>query len=117
MDILLEQFRVDSQDLMDLLEEEAMESLARICKTRGYLEKPRSFSMRHKRQVVAVRFVDGHGTGEIIRMMETVDLGLEQERSYGPPIFRNDQRIRRLWGRTTRKPGMLKISIDEGVGS
>ncbi len=78
VDKLLEKFRVDPQDLMDLLEEEAMRNLAIICKTRGYLEKLRSFLIRHKRQVVAVRLEDRHGAGEIMRRMESVDLGLEQ---------------------------------------
>lgn len=77
MDISLEQSWVDTQELMDLLEEEATENLAIIFKTRGYLGKRRSFLMRHKRQVVAVRLEDRHGAGEITRRMETVDLGLE----------------------------------------
>jgi len=78
VDALLEQSRVNPQDLRDLLEEEAFRNLAIVCKTRGYLGKLQSFLIRHKRQVVAVQLEDHHGAGKIMRRMETVDLGLEQ---------------------------------------
>ena len=71
IDALLRQHQVDSQDLKDLLEEEAFDNLAIACKTRDCLIELRKFLTRHKRQEVAARLEDRHGARNIMRQMQT----------------------------------------------
>lgn len=74
IDALLGQSQVNPSDLRNLLEDEAIDSLAIACKTRGQLDSLRFFLTRHKQQEVAVRLKDHHGAGEILKQMETVNL-------------------------------------------
>ena len=71
---LLKQSQVNLPDLRNLLEDEAIDSLAIACKARGHLDSLRSFLARQKRQVVAVRLEDHHRAGEIMKQMESVNL-------------------------------------------
>lgn len=74
VDILLGESQVDPQDLKNLLDEEAIKTLAVVCKARGCLGILRSFLTRHKRQGVAVRLEDRHRADEILRKMNASDL-------------------------------------------
>lgn len=70
---LIDQPQIDPEELRQLLEEEAFNKLAIVCKTRGCLAKLRSFLTRHKRQEVAVRLEDLDGAGEIMKEMAERD--------------------------------------------
>ncbi|KAL8706375.1 MAG: hypothetical protein Q9201_000583 [Fulgogasparrea decipioides] len=78
VDTLLEQSQVHAQDLRHLLEDEAINNLAIMCKTRGCIGRLRSFLTRHKREVVAVKLEDLYGAGKIMMEMEKGDLTPEQ---------------------------------------
>ncbi|KAI4247179.1 MAG: hypothetical protein L6R40_001522 [Gallowayella cf. fulva] len=57
---LLEQNQIRTQDLQNLLAEEAISQLALLCKTRGQLPQLRDLVVRHKQQEVILRLEDRH---------------------------------------------------------
>ncbi|KAL9023943.1 MAG: hypothetical protein Q9196_006868 [Gyalolechia fulgens] len=73
IDALLCQNTIDTKDINDLLEEEAFEQLALICKTRRKLADLRSFLLRHKQEEMIVRLEDTHGAGQILQKLRDSD--------------------------------------------
>ncbi|KAL8761734.1 MAG: hypothetical protein Q9184_002176 [Pyrenodesmia sp. 2 TL-2023] len=73
VDQLLPQRGVDPKDLGHLLEEEAFQQLALICKTRRKMTELRSFLIQHKQGEMIVRFEDTHGAGDILQCLRESD--------------------------------------------
>ncbi|KAI4144450.1 MAG: hypothetical protein L6R39_004176 [Caloplaca ligustica] len=69
IDVLLQEASVDPKDLDHLLQEEAFQQLALVCKTRRRLAELRLFLGRHKQEEMIVRLEDNHGAGQILRRM------------------------------------------------
>ena len=67
---LLEQSQLYSNDLINLLQEEAITQLALICKIRGQLNDLRQLLIRHKQQEVIVRLEDRHGASKIMAAIQ-----------------------------------------------
>lgn len=68
---LLEQNQIRTQDLQNLLAEEAISQLALLCKTRGQLPQLRDLVVRHKQQEVILRLEDRHGAAKIMERMQS----------------------------------------------
>ncbi|KAI4289688.1 MAG: hypothetical protein L6R35_001038 [Caloplaca aegaea] len=79
IDSLLRQTTIDSNDMNYILQEEAFEQLALVCKTRHRLRDLRSFLTRHKQDEVIVRLEDTHGAGHLLQRLRSPDLS-ENER-------------------------------------
>lgn len=74
---LLEQIDLEPGDLYNLLEEEAINMLALICKTRNRLQDLRSLLIRHKQIDTVVCYEDRHGATKILEDMQSSDLTQE----------------------------------------
>ena len=58
---LLKQSHIAVSDLRNLIEDEAMNQFALICKTRGQIGDLRTLLLRHKQQGMVLRLEDRHG--------------------------------------------------------
>ncbi|KAI4202592.1 MAG: hypothetical protein LQ346_001952 [Caloplaca aetnensis] len=73
VDRLLQERTVDPQDLVHLLEDEAFQQLALVCKTRHRITELRSFLVRHKQEEIIVRLEDTHGARNILQRLRETD--------------------------------------------
>lgn len=78
VDMLLQQSFISADDLKQVLQDEALDRLAVICKTRGKLDVLRSLLLRQKRQEVAVRLEDRHGARHIMERLQKEELSVEE---------------------------------------
>lgn len=78
VDVLLQQSLIGTEDLKHLLEDEAIDRLAVVCKTWGKLDVLRSLLSRQKRQEVALRLEDRHGAGGIMEQLQNEELTTEE---------------------------------------
>ncbi|KAL8811894.1 MAG: hypothetical protein Q9200_001449 [Gallowayella weberi] len=77
---LLEQTQIDSRDLRNLLQEEAIAQLALLCKTRGKLGLLRELILRHKQQEVIIRLEDSNGATQIMEKIQSSVTGEEKDK-------------------------------------
>ena len=75
---LLKQRHIATPELRNLLEDEAVNQLALICKTRGQIGDLRSLFLRHKQQEVVVRLEDRHGASKIMERIRTTGTSSEK---------------------------------------
>ena len=78
VDLLLQQSLITANDLKHILQDEALDRLAVICKTRGKLDVLRSLLLKQKKQEVAVRLEDRHGARYIMEQMQKEELSVEE---------------------------------------
>ena len=78
VDLLLQQPSIATDDLKYLLEDEAIDRLAVVCKTLGKLDVLRALILRQKRQEVTLRLEDRHGAGRIMEQLQKEDLTAEE---------------------------------------
>ena len=78
VDMLLQQSLITADDLKHVLQDEALDRLAVICKTQGKLEVLRSVLLKHKRQEVVVRLEDRHGAKYIMEQLQKEGLSVEE---------------------------------------
>ena len=76
--ILLEQKQLRLADLRNLLNEEAINRLALICKTRGQLRVLRDLIIGQKQQEVIVRLEDRHGALKVMEKLQADDVKPEE---------------------------------------
>lgn len=77
VDSLLKQTHLEPGDLHNILEEEAINTLALICKTRDRLRDLRLLLIRHKQQEILIRWEDRHSATKILEDMQAIDLTQE----------------------------------------
>ena len=77
---LLDQNQIKSQDLRNLLAEEAISQLSLTCKTRGQLNDLRSLLIRHKQRELVVRLEDRHGANEAMKKVQVAKDPQEKSR-------------------------------------
>ncbi|KAL8766869.1 MAG: hypothetical protein Q9209_006465 [Squamulea sp. 1 TL-2023] len=77
--VLLDQKNLRTEDLRNLLGEEAITRLALLCKTRGELGLLRDLIIRHKRQEIIVRLEDRHGAGRIMEKLQSISAQAEDK--------------------------------------
>ena len=78
VDMLLRQSLITADDLKHVLQDEALDRLAVICKTQGKLEALRSLLLKQKRQEVAVRLEDRHGARHMLERLLKEELNVEE---------------------------------------
>ena len=75
---LLSQKVLEPSDLANLLEEEAINQLAVVCKTRNQIEDLRNLLKRHRCEETAVRFEDRHGAQNILEALQNTDISVNE---------------------------------------
>lgn len=75
---LLEQASIDQNDLANLLEDEALNQLAVICKTRNCLQPLRHLLQRQKQPEIIVGFEDCHGASKVLEAMQNSQLSVQE---------------------------------------
>ena len=76
---LLAERQMRLEALRNLLEEEAIDQLALICKTRGQLPILRDLILGHKQQEILIRPEDRHGAGMIMEKLRSDKIKPEEK--------------------------------------